>query len=99
MSQRAQRARLGPFRLRPHSAGAPVTHANPVRGEECPTMNTLVPALAALQASEQRSLFQTMTSALPRDPASVVILVLCVAITIFVIVYGRKTAARDEEKK
>jgi hypothetical protein len=62
-------------------------------------MNTLVPALAAIQASEGRSIFGTMIDAIPTDPAALFILALLVGATVLVIVYGRKGGTEEGDKK
>lgn len=62
-------------------------------------MDTLVPALAVVQASEERSLVRTMINSLPTDPASLFVLALVLGATILVIVYGRKDGADEDLKK
>ena len=62
-------------------------------------MNSLAPALALIQATEDRSLVRTMMEALPTDPASLFVLALVVGITGLVIYYGRKGGDGGATKK
>ncbi len=62
-------------------------------------MSTLVPALAAIQASEGGSLLGTMIDAIPTDPASLFVLVLVVGITGVVIFYGTRGGNNEGPKE
>lgn len=62
-------------------------------------MNTLVPALAVIQASEERSLVGTMIDAIPTDPAALFVLALLVGGGALVIYYGMKGGQREAENK
>lgn len=62
-------------------------------------MNTLVPALAAIQASEEHSLVRTMIDAIPTDPASLIVLALVVGAGVAVVVYGRKSGPEQGGKR
>jgi hypothetical protein len=62
-------------------------------------MNTLTPALAAIQAPEGGSLLGTMIDAIPTDPASLFIIALLVGITGVVIYFGTKSGEKEDEKK
>ena len=62
-------------------------------------MNTLVPALAVIQASEDRSLFGTMIDAIPTDPAALFILAVVVGGVALVIYFGTKGGQNEGGKK
>jgi hypothetical protein len=62
-------------------------------------MNTLVPALAAIQASEEHSLVRVMIDAIPTDPASLVVLALVVGAGVAVVMYGRKGGPEEGRKQ
>jgi len=61
-------------------------------------MSTLFPTLALLQAAD-RSTLQNVLAAVPRDPASLFVLVLIGAVTVFIIVTGRRTGGDDKGKE
>ena len=62
-------------------------------------MNTLVPALAVIQASEERSLLSIMINAIPTDPAALFVLALVVGAGVIVIYYGTKGGHNEGGEK
>lgn len=59
-------------------------------------MSTLFPALAPVQSTESSAL-QNALAAVPRDPASLFILALVVAVIVFIVVVGRRPGGGDKE--
>lgn len=61
-------------------------------------MSTLFPALALTQSNEGSTL-QNVLAAVPKDPASLFIIVLVVIVTVFIIVAGRRTGGNENGKE